>query len=80
MGMACSTHGSEEECMYGFGGKKRRKELLRRIRSRWVDNIKMDLREIKWGCMDWIRLSQDMDQGRALVSTIMNTQFWDILE
>jgi hypothetical protein len=26
---------------------------------RWVDNIKMDLREIKWGVMDWIDLAQD---------------------
>jgi hypothetical protein len=25
----------------------------------WVDNIKMDLREIGWGCMDWIDLAQD---------------------
>jgi hypothetical protein len=29
---------------------------------RWVDNIKMDLREIEWDVMDWIDLAQDMDQ------------------
>jgi hypothetical protein len=33
-----------------------------------VDNIKMDLREIGWGSMDWIDLAQDRDQWRALVN------------
>jgi hypothetical protein len=33
----------------------------------WVDNIKMDLREIEWDGMDWIELAQDRDQWRALV-------------
>jgi hypothetical protein len=28
---------------------------------RWVDNIKMDLREIRWGGMDWIDLAVDRD-------------------
>jgi hypothetical protein len=37
-----------------------------------VDNIKMDLREIGWGDMDWIGLAQDSDQWRALVNTVMN--------
>jgi hypothetical protein len=36
------------------------------------DNIKMDLREIGWGGMDWIHLAQDMDQWLALVNTVMN--------
>jgi hypothetical protein len=40
----------------------------------WEDNIKMDLREIGWGVMDWIYLAQDMDQWRALVITVMNLQ------
>jgi hypothetical protein len=37
-----------------------------------VDNIKMDLRKIGWGDMDWIDLAQDRDQWRALVNTVMN--------
>jgi hypothetical protein len=37
-----------------------------------VDNIKIDLREIGWGGMDWIDLAQDRDQCRALVNTVMN--------
>jgi hypothetical protein len=38
----------------------------------WEDNIRMDLRDIGWGGMDWIRLAQDRDQWWGLVNTIMN--------
>jgi hypothetical protein len=31
-------------------------------RRRWMDNIRMDLRNIGWGGMDWIDLAEDMDQ------------------
>jgi hypothetical protein len=41
-------------------------------RSRWVDNIKMDLREIGWNGMDWTDVAQDRDQWRALVNMVMN--------
>jgi hypothetical protein len=41
-------------------------------RRRWVDNIRMDLREIGWDGMDWMDLAQDRDQWRALVNTVMN--------
>jgi hypothetical protein len=37
-----------------------------------VDNIKIDLREIGWDCMDWIDLVQDRDQWRALVNSVIN--------
>jgi hypothetical protein len=37
-----------------------------------VDNIKMDLREMRLDGMDWIDLVQDRDQWRALVNTVMN--------
>jgi hypothetical protein len=30
-------------------------------RRKWVDNIEMNLREIGWGGMDWINLTQDME-------------------
>jgi hypothetical protein len=36
----------------GIDGKARRKEPLRRPRSTWVENAKMDLREIGWGGMN----------------------------
>jgi hypothetical protein len=41
-------------------------------RCRWVDNIKMDLREIGWGSMNWIDLIQDRDRWKVLVSIVMN--------
>jgi transposase len=43
-----------------------------RPRLRWVDNIKIDLREIGWDGVDWVDLAQDGDQWRALVNTVMN--------
>jgi hypothetical protein len=47
-------------------------------------DIKMDLRVIEWGGMDWIDLAQDRDQRRALVNTVMNLRgpikCWEILE
>jgi hypothetical protein len=53
-------------------GKPEGKRPLGRPRCRWVDNIKMDLREIRWDGVDWIKLAQDRDQWRALVNTVMN--------
>jgi hypothetical protein len=32
---------------------------LGRPRSRWINNIRMNLREIEWGGMDWIDLAKD---------------------
>jgi hypothetical protein len=52
-------------------GKSEGKRPLGRPRHRWVDNIKMDLREIGWGGMDWIGLAQDRDQWRALVNIVI---------
>jgi hypothetical protein len=50
-------------------GKPEGKRQLGRPRRRWVDNIKMDLREIS---VDWIDLAQDRGRWRALVNTVMN--------
>jgi hypothetical protein len=37
-----------------------------------MDNIKMDLSEIKWDGVDWIDMAQERDQWRALVNTVWN--------
>jgi hypothetical protein len=55
------------------------KRPLGRPRRRWVDSIKMDLREIGWGGMDWIDMAQNRDQWRALVNTVMNFPFHKML-
>ena len=44
----------------------------RPVRTRWEDNIKMDLQEVGGGCEDWMELAQNRDRWRALVSTVMN--------
>jgi hypothetical protein len=41
-------------------------------RRRWVDNIKMNLREVGWDGVDWLDMAQDRDQWRALVNTVLN--------
>jgi hypothetical protein len=38
----------------------------------WLANIKKDLREVEWSDVDWIDLTQDRDQWRVLVNTVMN--------
>ena len=43
-----------------------------RPRRRWEDNIKMDLKEVGCGGMDYIKLAEDMDKWRALVNAVMN--------
>ena len=53
-------------------GKPDGKRPLRRPRSRWEDNIKMDLQEVGGGCGNWMELAQDRDRWRALVGTVRN--------
>ena len=53
-------------------GKPEEKGPLGRHRRRWEDNIRMDLREVGCGCVDWMELAQDRDRWRALVSAVMN--------
>jgi hypothetical protein len=53
-------------------GKPEGKRLLGRPRRRWVDNIKMDLREVGWDGVDCIDVAQNRDQWTALVNTVMN--------
>jgi len=53
-------------------GKPEGRRPLGRPRCRWVDNIRMDLREVGCGHMDWIGLAQDRDSWRTLVSVVMN--------
>jgi hypothetical protein len=61
MGSAYSTNGKERNAYRIFVGKPERKRPLGRQRRWWVNNIKMDLREIGWDRMDWIDLAQDRD-------------------
>jgi hypothetical protein len=53
-------------------GKPEGKSPLGRPRRRWVDNIKMDLREVEWEGRNWIDLGQCRDRWRAYVNAVMN--------
>jgi hypothetical protein len=55
-------------------GKPEGKRPVGRHRRRWEDNIKMDLRQIGWGGMDWNNLAPDRVQWRGVVNTVMNLQ------
>jgi hypothetical protein len=68
----CSTHGEKRNGCSILVGKPEGKRPLGRPRCRWEYNIKMDLREIGWGDIDWIDLALDMDERRTLVNTVMN--------
>jgi hypothetical protein len=48
------------------------KRLLGRLRHRWEDNIKLDLRETGINGANWIQLAQDSVQWQAFVNTVMN--------
>jgi hypothetical protein len=69
MGRACSMNEGRR-----LVGKPEQKRPLGTPRHRWVNNIKMDVRERGWDGMDWIDVAQDKDQWRALVNMVMNLQ------
>jgi hypothetical protein len=52
--------------------KPERKRSLGRPGRSWMDNIKIDLREIGWDGIGRIDLAEDSDQWRAIVNTVMN--------
>jgi hypothetical protein len=72
MGRACSTNWEKRNSFRILVGNPERKRPQGRPRRRWVDNIKMDLREIGWDGGNWIDLAQDRDQWRAPVRAVMN--------
>jgi hypothetical protein len=62
MGIACSTHGEKRNAYRILVGKPEQKRPIgRHIRK---GRIKMDLREIEWGVVDWIYLAQNRASGR----------------
>jgi hypothetical protein len=55
-----------------LGGRPEGKRPLGRLRRRWEDNIKVDIREIGIDEENWIQLARDRVQWRACVNTVMN--------
>jgi hypothetical protein len=72
MGGECNTHEEKENKYRILVGKPEGKRPLRIPSRRWVDNIKMDLKGIGWGGMNLVYLTQDRNQWRAVVNTVMS--------
>jgi hypothetical protein len=64
--------GEERKVYKVLVGKPEEKRPLGRQRRRWEDGIRMDVREIGLGGVDWIRLAQDRDRWLSVVSAVMN--------
>jgi hypothetical protein len=67
-------HAWERKLYKVLVGKPEGKRPIGRPRCRWEDGIRMDFRETGLGGVDWIRLAQDRDQWRDVVSAVMNLQ------
>ena len=71
MGGACSAYGGGEVYRV-LVGKPEGRRPLGRPRRRWEDNVRVNLRGVGCGCVDWMELAQDRGGWRALVSAVMN--------
>jgi hypothetical protein len=56
-------------------GRLKGRRPFGRPRHRWEDNIKMNLQEVGWRGMDWMKLAQDRDRWWAVVNAVMNLCF-----
>jgi hypothetical protein len=56
-------------------GKPETKRPLGSPRSKWDDNIRMDLQEVGCEGMDWIELAHYRDRWWALVTAVMDLRF-----
>jgi hypothetical protein len=72
MGKACSTYGERRVVYRVLVGKRDGKRTLGRPRTRWEDNIKMDVQEVGCGVIDWIELPHDRDRWGELMNVVMN--------
>jgi hypothetical protein len=72
MGRACSMNGEKRNACRILVGKPEVKRPLGTPNRRWVNKIKVDLREIVWGSVELIDLAQDREEWRALVNWVMD--------
>jgi hypothetical protein len=64
--------GEERKVYKVLVGKPKGKRPLERPRRSWEYGFRINMREIGLGGVDWIRLAQDRDRWRAVVSAVMN--------
>ena len=51
----------EGKYIQDFEGRPEAKRQLGRPRSRWEDNIKVNLKELGWEVVNWFHLAQETD-------------------
>ena len=71
-GWAYSTNGERRGVNIVLVGKTETKRPLGRPRSRKEDNIKMDIKEVGCGDLDWIELAHNRDRWQAVVNAVIN--------
>jgi hypothetical protein len=74
MNSACSAYGGRRGIYRVLVGKPEGKRPLGIPRHRWEYDIKMDLKEVGCGGMEWIELAQDRDMWRTLVNVVMTVR------
>jgi hypothetical protein len=79
MGKTFSTHWEKRNAYKVLVGKPEGERPWGRPRLMLESNIKMDLREVGWGGMDWIHLAQDRDKWRSLVNMVMTLEVHKML-
>jgi hypothetical protein len=72
MRLACRTHEIRNTTYKILVGKPEGKRPLMQPGYRWEDNIKMDVKKIRFKSLDWI--NKDRDRWLYLVDTVMNLQ------
>jgi hypothetical protein len=72
--------GEKQNALNALVGNDKDKSVLERPRRRCEDRIKINLKKIEEGIVNWTHLAQDVVQGRAVLSTEMNnTVFMDVM-
>jgi hypothetical protein len=64
-------HVRGEKVVQGFGGKPEGRRTLRRLKHRWEDGIRLDLKETGWEDVEWFQLAQDRGWWQAVVNAVM---------
>jgi hypothetical protein len=64
--------GEERKVYKILVGKPEGNRPLGRSSRTWENGIRIDLWEIGWGCVEWIKMAQAWDMWRAVVNAVMN--------
>jgi hypothetical protein len=66
------AHGQDEKFIQYLCGKSEEKRPIGRPGCRWEDNTGLDIREIGREVVNWMHMTQDRDQRRVIMNTVLN--------